>query len=219
MKSLAFLASFIAVGLYGVKSQVDGIRQAGYYDRPIIGQEDPIGPGFWKNKFTTVVSRRDISGLDQTSLFDAISELLVKARQGIDVGELANETEQIKQMAAVIRGETGVAVNSEKVHQIINDVASTFNRATSISALFDDPMDFQVSKMDSALLLLNGLAAKAQEMQKSGEPLQDVMAAIEMTCSAIEEVSEDIDGHWEGGAGYSQESGFHVGVKYRWGRR
>ncbi|XP_012942332.1 uncharacterized protein LOC101863370 [Aplysia californica] len=122
------------------------------------------GGGGWGGP--TVVSRRGAEGPDVSSLVSSIQALLEKAKNGIDVGELVADADKIGEMAGAIEDGTDQEVDPEKVRQIIDDVANTFNGATSVSALFDNPMDFDASKMDSALHLLDGLAAKAQEIQE-----------------------------------------------------
>ncbi|XP_012942334.1 uncharacterized protein LOC106012812 [Aplysia californica] len=186
-----------------------------------------------------VASRRDAEGPDVSSLVSSIQELLEKAKKGIDVGELVADADKIGEMAGAIEDGTEQEVDPEKVREVIDDVANKFNGATSVSALFDDPMDFDASKMDSALHLLDGLAAKAQEMQESGESLKDVLAAVEMTCLSMEDIGEDVEDFvlifgapeadekraesrkrgWKGSAGYSQNGGVNVGVSYSWRRR
>jgi len=185
-----------------------------------------------------VMSKRGAEQADLTSLAAAIHGLLDKAANGIGVGELVSEAQQIAQMADVTGEAAGAEVDASAVEDMIDDVAKQSDGAAAVSALFDGPLDFDASKMDSALHLLGGLTVRAQELQQAGEPLQNVMAAIEMTIAAMEDTCKDVvdtvifldildqgedsadsedvkRGDWEVGVGYNQNQGFNVGLTYR----
>merc|ERR1711913_90253 len=154
------------------------------------------------------------------------------------VGELVSEAQQIAQMADVIGEAAGAEVDASVVKDLIDDVAKQSGGAAAVSALFDGPLDFDASKVDSALHLLDGLMARAHELQRAGQPLQNVMAAIEMTTAAIEVTCEDVvdiviflnvldQGEdttekkdmrrgWKASAGINQGGGVNVGVSYSW---
>jgi len=230
MKNLLALLCFVAVGHSIVAVYLDphnGDFQGGWG-----------GP--------VVVSRRDAGEADVTSLVGAVEDLLGKAKKGMTVEELGSEAEVIRQMAATIEQATTEEVDEQKVKEEIAAVAGKFNGATSVSALFDGPMDFEASKMDSAFHLLDGLASKAKELQEAGEPVQNVVAAIAMTAAAIEDISKDVvdivvsykalasdaaenekddknrkarQADWTAGATYSQSAGLGASVGVSWSGR
>merc|ERR1711913_208327 len=181
-----------------------------------------------------IVSRRDAA--DLTSLDSAVHGLLDKAVQGIDVADLMGEAQQIAQMAEAIGEASGAEVDISAVKDVIDAVAKQSDGATAVSALFEGPLDFDASKMDAALHILDGLTARAQELQEAGDPLQNVMAAVLMTVAAMENTCEDVvdivifldaldqsrdssakknvKRGWDANVGYTQGGGISAGVSY-----
>ncbi|XP_005107931.2 uncharacterized protein LOC101864092 [Aplysia californica] len=148
-----------------------------------------FGRGPWSGPL--VVSRRNAEAPGVASLVADVNAMLEKAKKGIKADDLEKGAENIGEAAEAIKEAEGGEENTEDVKKLIDDVANTFNGATAVSALFDGPLDFESSKLDSALNLLNGLSQEAQELSAAGKPLTDVMSAIEMTAGAIEDITED----------------------------
>ncbi|GFO27595.1 hypothetical protein PoB_005410000 [Plakobranchus ocellatus] len=128
------------------------------------------------------------------NLFSKIDAMLIAAANGIAVSEIGQLAAQIQRTADSGVDSMGEEVDAAKVQAAIDEAASSFSGAVAVSALFDEPLVYEASKMDAALCLLNNLSHRAKDQERAGEPSQATLAAISMTSQAIQYILTDTVG-------------------------
>ncbi|CAL1542383.1 unnamed protein product, partial [Lymnaea stagnalis] len=123
-----------------------------------------------------------------TQVYDVITETLTKARAGMNSTDLIEAAETVSSLADANRKE----VSDEEINTLINEIASSFDGANAVSALFDDTLNFEKSKLESAFRLWSGLLEKGKQLIAQGKPDDGVLGAISKTAKAITTIIKDI---------------------------
>ncbi|GFO27608.1 hypothetical protein PoB_005411300 [Plakobranchus ocellatus] len=131
---------------------------------------------------------------EQPDLYSQIDAMLSAARNGIAAYEMGQLAAQIQRTADSALDSIGGEVDAAKVQTAIDEAASSFSGAVAVSALFDEPLVYEASKMNAALYLLNNLSHRAKDQERAGESSQASLAAISMTSQAIQDILTDTVG-------------------------